>query len=408
MLAIQTRPQRAEWLLFAAVFLIEFTLESGLFIVGPLTTEIQNSIALSDPQVGLLTSVPTLMMGLTAILGGRLADGWGAERTIALGMTLVGVGGAMRGFTTSAGMLILWSVLLGAGIGIIFSSIPSIARQWFPHQLGLFNAMAAFALTIGVILAQVTSTSVLSPLLGGWQGALIFWGVAALVAMGIWLVVATPWAFGPAAPEQGAPTDAAWNPLKIPAVWFVAVLFAGQGLVYFLLAAWVPTLYEEAGFSAGAGTLRVSLLGLGCLIANFLMPWLSSKMNSRRAPMVLSTLLVTVSLVGYLLAATSPGIDLILPIVAGMGVSGIFVMVMIRIAEVAPRGQTGEAAALVISVGYVLTSLGPWVAGMIRQSTGSLQQALVFLLVVSVVLIPFALAMPRRIPSTDEPAMASE
>jgi len=389
-------PRRPEWMLFVVLGLVGLALEPGLFAIGPMIGEVQGSIDLSDTQIGLLAAVPTLFMGLTAILGGRLADGWGAERTIALGLACIAIGGGLRGVSDSVLGLFLWSMLFGAGMGITFSATPSVVRRWFPSRLGLANAIYTLGMLAGLITASGISGTVLSPWLGGWGNVLILWGVVAAVVLVIWMIVATPWTFGPPPATPGSPTDASWNPLKVKAVWALTVLYAGQGLTYFLLAIWTPVLYEEAGLSSSGAAWRVMLITVACLPASFLLPVISDRIGSRRGPMVFSSLMMLIGSIGFYLAPAHPVLGWLWPFCAGFGASGILVIGLIRIAEVAPLGQTGEASAMVMSIGYVLTAIGPALAGVLRQATGDLHQAMLFELLVAAVMIPFALSTPKR------------
>ena len=45
---------------------------------------------------------------------------------------------------------------------------------------------------------------------------------------------------------------ATWSPWRDRQAWISASLFAAQGVVYYLMVAWLPAIYGEAGTSATA------------------------------------------------------------------------------------------------------------------------------------------------------------
>ena len=388
------RPHRPDLVLLAAVFIAGFCIWTGVFTLGPLLSEMQQDIALSDSVIGLLAALPMGMLGLTAIFGGRLADGWGAERTVALGLGLLALGGGMRAVSGSAMPLMVWSLVMGAGTGIVFSAMPSIARQWFPQRLPKFNAVVGFGYDFGIVVVGALSGAVLSPMLGGWRPVVLFWAALTVVALVVWLVVATPWSFGrvPALPHE--PSDAAWNPLRVPAIWGLTALLAIQGFIFFFLTIWSPVLYEEAGLGRSAIALRLSLITVASVSGTIVFPWLVSRTPSRRGPMVLAVMLVVIGAIGLVVAPLLPVGEYVWPVLIGIGTQGVFLMVLIRISEVAPLGQTGEASAMVFSIGYLLVALGPGLGGVLRQMTGSLQGAMIAVAVLTLAMLPIALRMP--------------
>jgi cyanate permease len=85
------RPSTAAVLAFA--WLAAFNLRSGFIGIGPVLPALTVDLGLSFAQASFLVAVPTLMMGLMAVPGGALVDRWGPSPVIAVGLTLVAVGG---------------------------------------------------------------------------------------------------------------------------------------------------------------------------------------------------------------------------------------------------------------------------------------------------------------------------
>ena len=100
---------RGRPVLLALVWLVAFNLSAGFIAVGPMMALITADLGLSHTQASFLVALPTAMMGLAAVPGGRLTDRWGVSRVIVLGLALV----ALAGLAAKRGIAILIVYLKG-------------------------------------------------------------------------------------------------------------------------------------------------------------------------------------------------------------------------------------------------------------------------------------------------------
>ena len=110
--------------MLALAWLAAFNLRSGFIGIGPVLPALTVDLGLSFAQASFLVAVPTLMMGLMAVPGGALVDRWGPSPVIAIGLTLVAVGGGLRAFAPGFVLLLAVTFLFGAGIGLSQPSLP--------------------------------------------------------------------------------------------------------------------------------------------------------------------------------------------------------------------------------------------------------------------------------------------
>ena len=87
------------------------------------------------------------------------------------------------------------------------------------------------------------------------------------------------------------------------------------------------------------------------------------------------------------------------PALAGAGVSGVFVMSLVLPADLAPRGRTGAAAGMVLAIGYAASALGPILAGVVRDLTGSFAATLTLLPTFGVAMIALSVVAPELPPT---------
>jgi MFS transporter, CP family, cyanate transporter len=383
----------------ALACVVAFNLQSGIFAIGPVLPDISADLGLSSTAAGALAAMPALLMGLTAIPAGRLADRWGADRTLALGLGLVAVAGGLRAAAPGWPLLALLTILFGIGTGIMQPAVPPMLRHHFPGRVGLATGVFTFTWIVGIIAASGLTGPLIAPAFGGWRGAMAFWGASAGLAFALWMVGMRPWRAAAAAPLPGLPTPetaaaAAWSPWRDHAIWIAAALYAGQGLVYYLLVLWLPAVYADAGLSDGAAGARLMVLSAACLPATFLVPLWSDRIGSRRLPLVASAIITVAGAVGFALATTTPGLDWLWPALAGFGTCGILVTMLVLVAEQTPVGRTGDAAGVVMAVGYIGTAMGPVLAGAIRDATGGFERAMWVLPAAALAMLLLALAMP--------------
>jgi CP family cyanate transporter-like MFS transporter len=275
----------------ALSWIAAFNLRAGFIGLGPALPALTDDLGLSYAQASFLVAVPTLMMGLLAVPGGALADRWGPGRVIAGGLALVAVGGGLRAVAPEFGLLLALTVLFGAGIGLSQPPLPRLMRSWFPGRVGVTTGIYAS----GMIVGSITGASLTGPLMArlgepaAWRAPLALWGVLAAAAFIVWVAIMRPWRAaepGSAGAMEHAAAGAAvarWSPWSDRRAWLAAALFATQGLVYYLLVAWLPAVYDEAGASATLVAALFAVFNAATLPAILLFPaWSDFSGGDRR------------------------------------------------------------------------------------------------------------------------------
>ena len=389
----------------ALAWLAAFNLRSGFIGIGPVLPALTVDLDLSFAQASFLVAVPTLMMGLMAVPGGALVDRWGPSPVIAAGLTLVAVGGGLRAYAPEFALLLVLTFLFGAGIGLSQPSLPRLMRARFPLRLGVTTGVYAS----GLITGSIVAASLTGPLLdrigepAAWRLPLTLWGVLAGISLVIWMIVMRPWHVEPApAPTPDASAGAAaaqWSPWRDSRAWISAAIFATQGIVYYLMVAWLPAIYGEAGTSATATAGLFAVFNAATLPAILLFPSWSDRIQRRRPPSVVAALFVLLGVVGLLVLPLADPWRWLWPALAGAGVSGAFAMALVLPADVAPPGRTGAAAGMVLAVGYAAAALGPVIAGFARDLTGSFEATLRLLPAIAVVMVVLSAVAPELSPA---------
>jgi CP family cyanate transporter-like MFS transporter len=389
----------------ALAWFVAFNLRSGFIGLGPALPALTVDLGLSFAQAGFLVAVPTLMMGVMAVPGGALVDRWGPSRVITAGLSLVAIGGGLRAVAPEFVLLLALTFLFGAGIGVSQPSLPRLMRSRFPLRLGVTTGVYASGLVSGSIIAA----SLTGPLLdrigepAAWRLPLLLWGVLAGIALVVWTVVMRPWRAEPVTVERRAgpedATTAGWSPWRDRQAWISASLFAAQGIVYYLLVAWLPAIYGEAGTSATATAALFAVFNAATLPAILLFPSWSDRLRRRRPPAIVAASFVLIGVLGLLVLPLADPWRWLWPALAGAGVSGVFAMSLVLPADIAPAGRTGAVAGMVLAIGYAASALGPVIAGIVRDVTGSFAATLLLLPVIGVLMIALSAFAPELSPA---------
>ncbi len=392
------------WGMLGLAWLVALNLRTGFVGIGPVLPRLIDDLGLSSAQASVLVAVPTAMMGLAAVPGGRFADRRGAAPVITLGLTFVALGGALRAVASTFPPLLGLTIVFGAGLGIVQSALPRLVREWFAANVGSATGVYASGFVSGAFLSASLTGPVLLPLFaaGAWRPPLLVWGALALVTLLAWLAAARRWR--PAsdeagrrilAREQSAPGPVRWSPWHDRRAWHVAALFASQGVAYYLAVAWLPAAYEDLGLGPGQAGALFAAFNAATLPAILVAPALSDRIKARRPPLVGASLVFGAGALGLTYAPLADGWRWLWAALAGAGVAAVFALTLVLPTDVAPAGRTGSAAGMVLGVGYAGSALGPVVGGAVRDATGSFADAMTVLPAVGLVMVALSLGAPE-------------
>lgn len=369
------------WLL-AAILLLSLSLRPVMAALGPVLDLIEETTGLNSAQAGLLTTLPILMMGFGALMGGRLRAALGEKGGIAFGAICLTLASAMRlPFHGAAGMLIS-AVIAGAGIAACQALLPGLIKRRFGARTG--NVMGLYTTGIMTGSAFGAAASADFARMVGWQGALAFWAIPALAGLVMWLLVA------PRDDAARIATDAKPVALwRLPRAWALVVFFGLGTGAYTLAIAWLPPYYQMLGTSREvSGYILAGLTVTEVVIGLAIAAWIG-RFPDRRVPLfaILGCLLV-----GFIMLIAAP-IRLAIPatVLLGIGMGGVFPMgLIVTMDHVSDPEHAGRLAGFVQGWGYILASTLPFAAGAIRDHFDDLTRAWYLMIVGVLVMIALA------------------
>jgi MFS transporter, CP family, cyanate transporter len=369
-------------LLGPAIFVLALNLRMGIASVGPVLPQVVHDLGVTLVYGSLLTTVPVVMMGVASPFSARLAARFGLERTVVAAITIVCVATGARYWATSPVTLVASAALLGCGIAAGNTMLPAVVRRYFPAHGALMTGIYAVGINAGAGLAAFGTPRLAQSFSSTWRGALAIWAGLAVVALVMWLVVASR------APRQSIALKVSM-PRPSRHAWMAACLFGLQSVVYYGILAWLAPLYEERGWSKVQAGLLLSFFTamqmVGAVTASLLV---------QRSGRLIDGLRVTaaVSAAGlFLIALTPMSLPWLWIIVLGVGAGGIFPLTLtVPLAITSSVDEARSLTASMLFYGYLLGATGPFAVSLLRSVSGGFTAPLVLLATLAVLALSLA------------------
>ncbi|MYW69767.1 MFS transporter [Streptomyces sp. SID8379] len=265
------------WLVFALSF--------GLLLSDYMSRQVLNAVfpllkaewLLSDAQLGSLSGIVALMVGVLTFPLSLLADRWGRVRSLVLAAVVWSLATLGCAVAAGYGQMFLGRFMVGVGEAAYGSVGIAVVLSVFPAGLratlsGAFIAGGAFGSVLGVSIGGVLAGHL------GWRWTFGIMGLLGLVLAAVYGVVVTERKLASAADTDTEPASApgARAPMRalLPRLFSsVSVLcaYVGSGLQMFIamaLLAWMPSFLDRyygmaparAGLAAGVFAL---ITGIG-------------------------------------------------------------------------------------------------------------------------------------------------
>ncbi len=381
-------------LVFALIVFVGVNLRSVILAIPPVLPLIQRDLRLSYTATGLLTSLPLLLMCAFALPAGLLAGRFGGRRIVAVGLALLAAGAILRSLWPTAFPLYLFTVALGAGITLAQTSVPVLARQWFPTRIGLVAALFSDGLILGETLAAAFTLPLMAYFFGGdgWPGALLLWAIPTVIVLALWLIFAPPAAATQPARSSTLAQPAAPTRRRVSALHLGLLLGAGS-LVYFGMNAWIPP-YNQAIGAEDATPLALGVLNAIQLPVGLLVTVFAQRLVGRRWPFVAAGALCLVAILGLVIAPIEWQ-----PVWAaclGGGSSFVFALGIGLPALLFDRSSVARLTGVTLMLSYGVAFLGPLLGGAFWDLAHQPQFAFVPIGLAGLLLIVLGAALPSR------------
>lgn len=228
---------------------------------GPLIPVMLKDLHIAASQAGLLSTMLFIGLAVTYLPGGILVDRYG-QRPVLLGsLLLMTLGGVLLPLWPNIFWLLACRALIGSGAGAAFiagAGVVAGVEKYAALAQGCYGGFVQVGSGLGLLLTSLLSDRV------GWQGAFLFWGLAGVPALLIWLFVNDS-----RVTRSESKVDVVAG-IRSPTVWSLGLSHMGTFGVGNAIAAWISVyLVRQYGLSLG---LAATFGSLGLIAGAFIRP----------------------------------------------------------------------------------------------------------------------------------------
>ncbi len=375
---VNTRATLYGWVVFALSF--------GLLISDYMARQVLNAVfpllkaewALSDAQLGGLSSVVAVAVGVLTFPLSLAADRWGRVKSLTAMAILWSAATLLCGMAQSYSQMFFGRLLVGVGEAAYGSVGIAVVLAVFPARM---RATLSSAFLAGTIFGQV-----LGVIIGGQVGATYGWRAAfvAIALMGLVIALAYPFIVkeskvGGAASRESKPLSLRALPRQLFGSRSIVFAYLGSGIQLFVtgsITAWLPSFFTRSYAmpvdSAGKTSAFFFLISaVGMISFGVLSDRLSRANPLGKVNVAVALTLMSAAMVAGTFFASPGPMQLILLGVAAFCVSGVAGISGAMVANLVPVTIHGTAfATLALANNLVGLAPGPFVTGMIADRIG--------------------------------------
>lgn len=375
--------------------LTQFTVIGMLFSFGLFLPSFEAELGWSRTFLSTCSALAFFMMGVLAMLGGRLSDALGPRIVLACTGTLYGLGFIlMSQITSQLQLLVIFGTLIGLGLSSHDVVTLSTVARWFPRRRGIMSGVVKVGTAVGQI--ALPPVAALLIVAYGWREALLMLGITASVLL---LIAALS--------MQRPPAPAAGTSNIISGASFAEARRGPGARVFWTLCAtqflFFPALMSvplhlavhgmDLGMTQTLAATMLSVIGAASIAGRLIMGGLVDRLGGKMAYTICLLVLLT-SLAALFLTTAHVGLFIVVAIY-GFGHGALFVVVSPTVAEYFGMRAHGAIFGTVLFFGTLGGSVGPILTGWVFDGFGSYTPAFMTLALSAAIALVLVRTLPR-------------
>jgi MFS family permease len=339
--------------------------------------EISQDLGLDLVQIGTIWGISSLAGVFVSLLGGVLSDKFGIRAILPIFCILTGVTGALRGLSNDFFSLAATVFLNGMVRLVIPVIVTKTVGMWFKGpKLGLAQGISAMGMGLGLMLGPAISATLLSPLLGGWQHVMYFYGAISVFIGILWVFM------GREPQEVQTTTEAARLPLRqalgkllrLKPLWLLGLTLMFRIGALMGMTGYLPLYLQGKGWNEAAADGVLSLFYAISTICVIPLSFLSDRLGSRKVIM-LPALSVTIVCLG-LLPIVPANLIWVLIAFSGIFMDGYMALNVTMLMET--KGVGIEYSGMALGIVFTIAQIGSLVSPPIGNAFANINAGLPF------------------------------
>ncbi len=373
----------------AAGFVIQGVIIGAMFAYGVFFRELEAEFGWSRTMISGASSLSFVVMGVLAIVAGKLNDKIGPRILITASALCFGIGyGAMSRMQAPWELFLFYGLLAGIGYSTHDVVTLSTITRWFVRRRGAMTGVVKVGTGVGQLLVPVIAAALIAAF--GWRSAAFIIGAASMLIL---LVVAQLMRRDPRSMGQHpdgvaiegarAPTGAGETGMSVAEAagtrqfW---ILCAAQLTIFFCLLTVMIHIVPHAtdlGIAPAVAATILSTIGGASIAGRLTIGMLADRLGGRRS-LGLSFLILLASFL-LLQSAETAWMLFLFALIYGFAHGGFFTVMSPTLAEFFGTGSHGVIFGIVLFCGTIGGAAGPLLAGTLFDTTGSYETVFLIL-----------------------------
>lgn len=402
----QPAPKAVFWLVVIAILLMASNMRSPIVALGSIAPVVQQALDLNATHIGWLGAIPMLMFALGALISPPIGKRFGLENTLIAVIIAITAGIIIRSTWLDWHGFLFGTILLSLAIGFANTLVAPVIKHHTPANIALVTSM--FSLTMSVMAGIISG--VVYPLSErvGWQWALGGWAALGIAALVVWVILRIRLGSSHKMPvatlTDNEVTQEATSVWRSPLAWQLAIFMGLQSLLFYTIAAFLPSIWISKGLSEVQSGSMGSVFQFMAPVAIIGMTWLIRNRGIKLQTVAIASTLLNVA--GILGISYLPSVaPFVWTALMGLGCAAIFTLcIMLFSLRTYTPNQASKLSGMVQTIAYLIAFAGPFGAGWLHEQTSSWDGPLLFILLVTVFNIMIAWLASRPIMIDGKPA----
>ena len=353
-------------IILLGIILLGMILRTPITSVGAIIGPLKNLLEINNTIAGLITTIPLIAFAIFSPFVAKISNKIGLEKTLCLAAILTSIGLLLR-FYINTSVFFVTTFIIGVGLAVGNVLLPSLAKKYFPENLGVMTGFYAVVMNISASVAAGISYPILSSNVGGEK-------FSTGLAVNIWLIVSVLNIVIYAVITKNSKSERIEDKktgrkgyLRSLKMWSVMLSMGLQSALFYCSVSWFAEIMISKGFTPSEAGLLLSISQFAQFPSTFLVPVLAEKIKNKLIIPIFITLGYVTSLIGMVYIQGNFALMTVYIVLFALAGGGSFSYVMYLFsAKSKNEEEAADISGLAQAGGYWLAAIFPPLLGYVR------------------------------------------
>ena len=354
-------------IILLGIILLGMILRTPITSVGAIIGPLKNLLEINNTIAGLITTIPLIAFAIFSPFVAKISNKIGLEKTLCLAAILTSIGLLLR-FYINTSVFFVTTFIIGVGLAVGNVLLPSLAKKYFPENLGVMTGFYAVVMNISASVAAGISYPILSSNVGGEKFstglAVNIWLIISILNIVIYAIITKNSKSERIVEDKKTGVTGYLKSLKM---WSVMLSMGLQSALFYCSVSWFAEIMISKGFTPSEAGLLLSISQFAQFPSTFIVPILAEKLKNKLIIPIFITLGYVTSLIGMVYIQGNFALMIVYIVLFALAGGGSFSYVMYLFsAKSKNEEEAADISGLAQAGGYWLAAIFPPLLGYVR------------------------------------------